>query len=92
MSATVFFADPASELATLTNIFKVGGTPTDATTVTLTITDPTGVTSTPSVTHSGTGTYTANVACTTVGVPRSQIAIPTRPHVVLFASWHATPR
>lgn len=68
MSATVFFADPASELATLTNVFKVNGVPTDATSATLTVTDPTGTASTPSVTHSGTGTYTATVACTTAGV------------------------
>lgn len=68
MSATVFFADPASELATLTNVFKVNGVPTDASTVTLTVTDPTGATSAPSVTHSGTGTYTATAACTIAGV------------------------
>ena len=68
MSATVFFADPASELATLTNVFKVNGVPTDASSVTLTVTDPTGATSTPSVTHGGTGTYTATVACTAAGV------------------------
>src|SRR5215467_14398617 len=60
MSATVFFSDA--------NVFKVGGVPTDATTVTLTITDPTGATTTPSVTHSGTGTYTANIACTVTGI------------------------
>ena len=67
MSATVFFQDQ-QELATLTNVFKVNGVPTDATTVTLTITDPTGAQTTPSVTHSGTGTYTADVACTLAGV------------------------
>jgi hypothetical protein len=67
MSATVFFQD-TNEFATLTNVFKVNGVPTDATTVVLTITDPTGATTTPSVTHSGTGTYTANVACTIVGI------------------------
>ena len=68
MSATVFFADPASELATLTNVFKVAGVPTDASTAVLTVTDPTGATSTPSVTHVSTGTYTATVACTLPGV------------------------
>jgi hypothetical protein len=36
--------------------------------VTLTITDPTGATSSPSVTHAGTGTYTAQVACTLAGI------------------------
>src|SRR5215471_5715920 len=67
MSATVFYTD-ANEFATLQNIFKVNGVPTDPTTVTLTITDPTGAVTTPSVTHSGTGTYTANIACTVVGI------------------------
>jgi hypothetical protein len=68
VAATVFFADPASELATLQNIFKVNGVPTDATTVTLTVTDPTATTSTPAVTHVTTGTYQATVACTLDGV------------------------
>jgi len=67
VSATVFYQD-ANEFATLQNIFKVSGVPTDATTVTLTITDPTGATSAPSVTHVSAGTYTANVACTVAGV------------------------
>src|SRR5262252_6402536 len=68
MTATVFFADAANEIATLTNVFKVNGVPTDATTVTLTVTDPTGATSTPANSHTGTGTYTATVACTIAGV------------------------
>jgi len=67
VSATVFYQD-ANEFATLQNIFKVNGVPTDPTTVTLTITDPTGATSAPSVTHVSAGTYTANVACTVAGV------------------------
>jgi hypothetical protein len=67
MSATVFFTD-ANEFATLTNVFKVNGIPTDPTLVTLTITDPTGAQTTPATTHTGTGTYTANVACTIVGI------------------------
>ena len=67
MSATVFYQD-ANEFATLQNIFKISGVPTDPTTVTLTITDPTGATSAPSVTHVSAGTYTANVACTVAGV------------------------
>jgi hypothetical protein len=67
VSATVFFAG-GDEFATLQNVFKVSGVPTDATTVTLTVTDPTGTTSTPSVTHVSTGTYSANVACTTDGI------------------------
>jgi len=67
VSATVFYQD-ANEFATLQNIFKISGVPTDPTTVTLTITDPTGATSAPSVTHVSAGTYTANVACTVAGV------------------------
>src|SRR5499427_2790131 len=66
MSATIFFSDN-NEFATLQNIFKVNGVPTDPTTVALTITDPTGATTTPSPAHTGTGTYTANVACTVTG-------------------------
>src|SRR5215475_13060851 len=67
VTATVFFSD-VNELATLTNVFKVNGVPTDATTMTLTITDPAGAVTTPGVTHPSTGTYTANVACTIVGI------------------------
>jgi len=67
VSATVFYQD-ANEFATLQNIFKVSGVPTDPSTVTLTVTDPTGATSAPSVTHVSAGTYTANVACTVAGV------------------------
>jgi hypothetical protein len=66
VTATVFFAD-SNEFATLTNIFKVGGVPTDPALATLTVTDPTGVTSTPAVTHVSTGTYSATVACTVAG-------------------------
>ena len=67
MSATVFYQD-VNELATLTNVFKVTGVPTDPTTAVLTITDPTGTVTTPAPTHTSTGTYTANVACTVVGI------------------------
>lgn len=68
MSATVFFADPSSEIATLTNTFSVGGVPTDPAAVTVTVTTPTGVTSTPAVTHVSTGVYSAAVACTLDGI------------------------
>jgi hypothetical protein len=67
LSATVFYND-VNEIATLTNVFKVSGVPTDATLATLTITDPTGAVTIPAVTHSGTGTYTANVACPVTGI------------------------
>jgi len=67
MTATVFFTD-GNEFATLQNVFSVNGVPTDPTVTTLTITDPTGATTTPSVTHVSTGTFTANVACTITGI------------------------
>ena len=67
MSATVFFQS-ADEIATLTNVFEINGVPTDPTTVTLTITDPTGATSSPTVTRTSTGTYTAGIACTAAGM------------------------
>lgn len=67
MSATVFYQS-GDEFATLQNIFRVNNVPTDPTTVVLTITDPTGATTSPSPTHSGTGTYTANIACTVTGI------------------------
>lgn len=71
MSATVFFAD-SSELATLTNTFKVGGTATDPTTVSLTVTDPTGAATTytfaaAQITKTDTGVYTKDIACATAG-------------------------
>ena len=66
VTATVFFAD-SNEIATLTNVFKVNGVATDATLATVTVTDPTGATSTPSVTHVSTGTYSATVACSIAG-------------------------
>jgi len=68
MGATVFYQDGA-EFADLANTFRVNGTPTDPTSVTLTVTDPAGVTSSPSITHvNGTGLYTAQVACTLTGI------------------------
>ena len=47
----MFFSDPASEIATLTNVWTVGGTPTDPSAVSCVITDPTGT----SVTHNTSG-------------------------------------
>jgi hypothetical protein len=71
VSATVFFTSTA-ELATLTNTFKVAGTPTDPTTITLTVTDPTGAANVytyaaAQVTRTGTGVYTKDVACSIAG-------------------------
>lgn len=71
MSATVFLAG-ANELATLTNTFTVNSVATDPTTVTLTVTDPTG-TATPytyaasEITKSATGVYTKDITCSTAG-------------------------
>lgn len=60
--AGVFF-DSANELATVTNLFQVDGTATDPDTVSLVITDPTGVSTTPTPTKTGTGAYKYDVAC-----------------------------
>ena len=68
MSATVFFADPANEIATLTNTFSVAGVPTDPSVTTLTITDPTGAITTPAVTHVTTGQFSATVVCALAGL------------------------
>jgi hypothetical protein len=68
MGATVFF-ESTSELATLTNTFKVSGVATDPTAVTLTVTSPSGTQSTytwPSpntLTRSSTGVFTKDIAC-----------------------------
>lgn len=71
MGSTVFY-DGAAELATITNTFRVNGTATDPTTVTLAVTDPSGTTSTytyaaAEITKSSTGVYTKDIACTSVG-------------------------
>src|SRR5215472_5973016 len=57
MGATVFWQD-GNEFATISVTFTA--TPT---TVILTVTDPTGAVTTPSMSGSGAGPYTANVAC-----------------------------
>jgi hypothetical protein len=62
VGATVFWAD-GNELATISVTFT--GTPTS---VILTVTDPTGAVTTPSMTGSGAGPYTANVAATVTGI------------------------
>lgn len=63
---TVFF-NSANELATLTNVFSVDGVATNPTAVTLTITSPSGVSSTPTPTNPSTGTYRADVTCNEAG-------------------------
>lgn len=69
--ATVFF-ESTSELAKLTNTFKVGITPTDPTTISLTITTPAQVSTTytyaaSQITKSSTGVYTKDIACSEAG-------------------------
>ena len=72
MSSQVFF-ESASELATLTNTFNnSAGTPTDPTTVSLTVTDPTDTATTytyaaSQITKTSTGVYTKDIACTIDG-------------------------
>jgi hypothetical protein len=71
MSSTVFNAS-TSELATLGNTFTVSGTPTDPTTLTLTITSPsqtvTAYTYAASqITRTSAGLYTKDVACPEAG-------------------------
>lgn len=76
MSATVFYADPSAEIATLQNIFKVSGIATDPATVSCTITDPTGTatvhtwngTAPVDITKTATGTFQLAIACTLDGI------------------------
>ena len=69
MSATVFY-NSANEVATVSNVFKVGTTPTDPTAVVLVITDPAGVQTTynwpggpNTLTRSAAGSFTQDVPC-----------------------------
>jgi hypothetical protein len=69
--ATVFFQG-ASELATLTNTFTVNGSPTDPTTVSLIVTDPTQTATTytyaaAQISKTGTGVYTKDISCAIAG-------------------------
>jgi hypothetical protein len=65
MTATVFYND-VNEIATLTNVFKISGVPTDPTAASVVVTDPTGAATTytgAQLTHGSTGTYSVNIAC-----------------------------
>lgn len=65
MSATVFY-NAAAELATVSNVFRDSGTPTDPTTVSLKISDPAGVQtaySSGQLTHTGPGAYEIDIPC-----------------------------
>ncbi len=68
MTATVFYQG-ASELAVLSNQFTAGGTPADPDAVSLVVTDPQGAITSlaypASISRSGTGAYSAQVACAT---------------------------
>lgn len=71
MGATVFY-ESASELATLSNTFSVSGAATDPTTVSLTVTTPSGTATTytyaaAQITKSATGVYTKDIACSEDG-------------------------
>jgi|SRR5215831_17776912 len=66
VAGNVFFTG-ADEFAVITATFTVGGVLTDPTTVTLTITDPSGTQTTPSPTHLSTGKYSYAAACTAEG-------------------------
>jgi hypothetical protein len=72
VGATVFF-ESTNELATLSNTFKVNGTPTDPTAVTLTVTSPSGTVSTytwPSpatLTHGTAGVFSKDIPCSEDG-------------------------
>ena len=69
MTATVFFADPASELATLSNEFLAAGVPTNPSTVTLLVTDPTGAATTyNSPVNDSAGKYHQDVPATLDGI------------------------
>jgi hypothetical protein len=72
VGATVFF-NSANELATLSNTFKVSGTPTDPTAVTLTITSPSNVVTTytwptpATLTHGTAGVFSKDIPCNEAG-------------------------
>ncbi len=60
------------DTVTLTNTFKVAGTATDPTTITLVVTDPAGTATTytyagATITRTSTGLYTKNIAASTAG-------------------------
>jgi hypothetical protein len=72
VGATVFYSG-SDEYASLTNTFSVNNVPSDPTTVTLTVTDPTNASTTytynpGTITRVSAGVYTLDVACLTDGI------------------------
>jgi hypothetical protein len=70
--AALIFFESTSELATLTNTFDLAGTPTDPTTISLTVTDPEGAVVTYTfaaleITRTSAGVYTKDIACNLAG-------------------------
>lgn len=73
MSATVFYQDAAGDdIATLVMTFAIAGTPTDPSTVSVVVTDPTGTSATytypATVTKTSTGVYQQLIPSTIVGL------------------------
>ncbi len=70
MTATLF---NLGDTVSLQNVFKVSGAPTDPTTITLVVTDPTGTPTTytfgdATLTRAATGTYTKDLTANVVGI------------------------
>ena len=97
MSATVFYADPnGNELATVSNVFDVNNIPTDPTSVSLIVTDPTGTATTytynpGSVTRTGTGAYQQLVPTTIAGVWSYEWIGTGTASDVIAGTWTASP-
>lgn len=68
---TVFF-NSTNELATVSNVFAVDNSPTDPDTVTLTVTSPSGVLTTPTPARTGTGAYRFDVTSNEAGEWQAQ--------------------
>lgn len=71
MSATTFY-ESATEIATLTNTFRVAGVATDPTTISLAVTTPSGTTTTytyalTQITRTSAGLYTKDISCSEAG-------------------------
>lgn len=83
MSATVFYAD-AAEIATLQNVFAVSGVATDPTTVTCTVTDPSGT----ATVHTYNGAAPADI--TRVSAGTFTLAVPSILDGIWIYKWTGT--